>query len=115
MNLQDLLSDTFARKMIQEFGIEEESDETKAYLLARLAENISGRTLFELSKKISPEKSSEFDTLVAGDDVEALGSFLAPYVPDFAQFVQAEAKKEIERTKAYMSEELETSVTGGGE
>jgi|CXWL01.1.fsa_nt_gi hypothetical protein len=115
MNLQDLLKDEFAQKVIREFGIEGEADETKAQLLAQLGENISGRILLKVSKILPADKRAEFEALVEGDNPEALRHFLSPYVEDFGALAQAEAQKEIERTKAYMLEESELAVTGGGQ
>ena len=67
--------------MIQEFGIEEESDEAKAYLLARLAENISGRTLFELSKKnyiyvISSNSGDAINKVLKEFDIDCIKGIL---------------------------------------
>ena len=112
--IQNLIGD-FAQQAVREFGIEAESDDTKAYLIGQLAENISGRVLVEASKLIPDDKRAEFSALTEGSDVDAIVHFLMPYIADFQGFVQTEAQKEIEQTKSYMLEESEAAVTGGGQ
>ena len=114
MDIQTMLTDDFTQKVIREFGIAGESDEAKAYLLAQLGDNIAGRVLLETQKMLPEGKRAEFNALVDGSP-DALVAFLQPYIPDFSQFVQTEAQKEIERTKEYMLEETEMAVTGGGQ
>jgi hypothetical protein len=115
MNIDGILKDDLTQKLIREFGIEGESAETKASLLAQLGENISGRVLLEATKKVPEDQREAFFATIETSDLNSVKQFLQLYVSDFEQFVREEAQKEIERTKTYMHEEMETATTGGGE
>ncbi len=110
-----MLTPTLQQKIIREFGIEHETPEAQVYLLGKFAENVSNRIAYEVKKIIPQEKREEFDTLVAADDESVLKQFISTHVPNFEAFVQSEAQKEIDITKAYMLEESELAVTGGGQ
>jgi len=115
MDLQNWLGNDFVRQTVRTFGIDAELDETKAYLVDQLMENISGRVLVETARTLPADKRAEFTALAEGNDSDAVVRFVTPYIADFEGFVRAEAQKEIEQTRAYMLEESETSVTGGGQ
>ncbi len=115
MNIVRNLAGDFAQQVVREFGLEGEADDAKAYLVGQLAENISGRVLLDATKLIPDEKRVGFSALAEGTDADAIERFLAPYIQNFQSFALSEAKKEIERTKAYVLESSEAAVTGGGQ
>ena len=115
MNLSDIPSAELAQQIIREFGLSDESPEVQAYLLSKLADNISGRVLFGVRQLLPEAERAAFDSLIQGDDKQTLMNIIARVVPNFDAFVQTEAEKEIALTKTYMLEESELAVTGGGQ
>lgn len=102
MNIKDILKEDLAQAVIKEFGLEGESDEAKAYLIAKLGENIMGRIVLSVHTVLPPKRRPEFEQLLEAGDPAALEKFIYPYIPNFDLFVQQEAQKEIARTKEYM-------------
>jgi len=115
MDIQNWLKNDFIARSVNAFGISAETAETQAYLVDQLMENISGRVLLETVRMLPEDKRPEFNALAEGNDADAIVRFVTPYIADFSGFVQAEAQKEIEQTRAYMLEESEIAVTGGGQ
>ncbi len=102
MNLHDLLKDNLTQTLITEFGIEHESDEVKARLIAKIGENIFGRVVLEMLNALPTDKHAGFDALVGNGDPDALKAYLSPYIPDLDLFLREETRKEIERIKLHM-------------
>lgn len=115
MDIQNWLKNDFIAQCVNSFGIGSEPAEAQAYLLDQLMENISGRVLLETERMLPADKRAEFTALAEGNDSDAIVRFVTPYIADFQGFVKAEAQKEIEQTRAYMLEESEIAVTGGGQ
>lgn len=106
MDLKNILNDEMTRAVLRDFGLENASDEAKARLLAGLGENIMGRVMIEVLKVLPEARRPEFDELIGRGDPEALEKFIFPYIPNFDLFVQQEARKEVDRTKEYMRQEV---------
>ncbi len=115
MDIKDILNDETTQAVLREFSLEDASDDERARFLAGLGENIMGRIMIEVLKILPEPRRAEFDELMGGGDPEALEKFIYPYIPNFDLFVQQEARKEIDRTKEYMQEDLESAITGGGQ
>lgn len=115
IDIKNLLKSDFIQQAVRLFGIDGEPDETKAYLVDQLLENIAGRVFLEAGRVIPEDKRAEFNTLAESGEPDAIADFLAPYISDFPGFVRAEAQKEIDQTRSYMLEESEAALTGGGQ
>ena len=102
MDIKDMLKDDLAQQVIKDFGIENESDEAKAYLIAKLGENIMGRIILEVHNVLPPARRKEFAAHIEKGDPAALEKFIYPYIPNFDLFVQQEAQREMARTKEHM-------------
>jgi hypothetical protein len=102
--IQNFLTNNFLRRVIETFGLEKESDEAKALLIARLCKNIAARVQSEVSAKLSPEQQKEFEVLLKGEDTRTIEQFISSHVGDFKKFVQEVAQKEVEKTKVRMQD-----------
>ena len=105
MDIKDILKEDLTQNVIKEFGLEQESSEGQAYLIAKLGENIFGRVLLGVHEVLPEAKRPEFEALVEEGDPEKLHAFIYPYIPNFDLFVQQEARKEIDRTTELMQQE----------
>lgn len=105
MDIKDILKEDVAQEIIREFGIEGESDEAQAYLIAKLGENILGRVILEIHGILPAARRSEFQALVERGDPVTLEKFIHPFIPNFDMFVRGEAQKEIVRTKDLMKKQ----------
>jgi len=105
MNLHDLLKDDLTQTLITEFGIENESDDVKARLIAKFGENILGRVVLEMLNTLPADKRAGFDTLVGSGDPDALKAYLSPYIPDLDRFLHEETRKETDRIKLHMRDQ----------
>lgn len=115
MDIKTILNDELSHEVLREFGLESASDEKKARFLEGLGENIMGRIMIEVLKVLPEARRAEFDELIGSGDPAALEKFIFPYIPNFDLFVQQEAKKEIDRTKEYMRQDMKVTATGSGQ
>ncbi|OHB18504.1 MAG: hypothetical protein A2854_00015 [Parcubacteria group bacterium RIFCSPHIGHO2_01_FULL_56_18] len=99
---QQILGDDFAKSFIHEMGIENESPEAQAHLIASLGENILNRITLEMLKVLPESKYEKFSSLVGAGDMDALRAFLEKHIPALDNFIQKAAKEEYEATKALM-------------
>ena len=98
-----MLGSDFAQTLVKEFGIEGESTETQARLVAQIGESVFARIVLEILTILPPDKHAGFDALIGTGDPDALHAYIAPHIPDFDLFVRETAQKEIEHIKADMN------------
>jgi len=100
--LSAILKSDMAQTVIKEFGIEGESEESKAYLIAKLGENILGRIMLEAINNVPNSEHTRYKQLVESGDIQAFQTFILRYIPDFTRFAEQKAREEIARTKSFM-------------
>jgi len=104
MNPQELIQEEMAQEVIKIFGIGDAAPEKQATLIAQLGENIYARLVVSVAQIVPPERHTELEQLLGEGDLEKLNNFLKPYIPNFAEFIESEVKKEITETKALMTQ-----------
>jgi len=97
----------FLQNAVRTFGIERESREMQAYLIARLCDNVAAHAYVEAGAKLPPEKRKEFEALLNGTSAEAIERFMFPHIGDIKTFMQSVAQKEMEVIQAQMHKAAE--------
>lgn len=100
--IKQLLGDDFTKSLISDLGLQDDTPEAQAYLLAQLGENIFEQLTLELLSALPESEYEKFKSLTGSGDMQALRVFLEKHIPDLDRFIQEAAKKEYEATKALM-------------
>lgn len=104
-DIRAILKDEMTQSLINDLGIQNETPEAQAELLAQLGDNIMSRMMVEILDAVPADKHDTLATALESGDLQTIESTIAPHVPnnDVDAFIRGKVKAEIAETKALMS------------
>ena len=97
--IKEILSDDLTKQIIAELGLEAETPESQADIIAMIGENVLQRVVIEIAKELPEEARQGFEPFIGGGDIPGMREYLLPYIPDLDRFIQRHAAAEFEATK----------------
>ena len=99
-----LLGTDFGEALAKEFGIENDTKEAQAELLAAVGQHVFERVVFEILTALPKSAHPQFEALIGSQDFKALNALLHEHIADPDAFIAREAKKELQAVKARADE-----------
>lgn len=103
--LQKFLSSTQMQSLITELGIENDTPENQAELLAILGSNATKRVVLALFEALPENLHPDFERFIGGGDMQGLHDFLEEHISDVDELVVKEIRAEFEATLAEAAKE----------
>ncbi len=103
-DIRAILKDEMTQALINDLGIQGETPEAQAALIAQLGDNIMGRVMVEILDTVPADKHEALAQALESGDLQMIESTIAPHVPDkdVDAFIRGKVKAEIEETKKLM-------------
>lgn len=97
--IEEILGDEYTKNIVQELGLQNNSPDEQANIIALLGENIFKRVMLEIFTALPKEHHDKLESYLGSQDVLGMRKFLLQHIPDLDKLIRHHAEVEYESTK----------------